>query len=59
MNKKTNSIILFNKKQVRRRWDEGWELWYFSVVDVIEILTESAKIKMKFIIFNFKTYEKF
>lgn len=34
--------MLFNKKQVRRHWDEEKELWYFSVVDVIEILTESA-----------------
>lgn len=41
MNKKDNTIILFNEKQVRRHWDEEKELWYFSVVDVIEILTES------------------
>ena len=40
--KKKNSIILFNKKQVRRHWDEDKELWYFSVVDIIEILTESV-----------------
>jgi len=39
--KKENSIILFNEKQVRRHFDEEKELWYFSVVDVIEILTES------------------
>ena len=40
--KKKNSIILFHKKQVRRHWDEDKELWYFSIVDIIEILTESA-----------------
>lgn len=39
--KKLNSIVLFNQKQVRRHWDEEKELWYFSIVDVIEILTES------------------
>ncbi len=39
--KQKNSIILFHKKQVRRHWDEDKELWYFSVVDLIEILTES------------------
>jgi hypothetical protein len=39
--KKDSSIIIFNQKQVRRSWDEEKELWYFSVVDVIEILTES------------------
>ena len=41
--KKSNSIILFNQKQVRRIWDEEKELWYFSIVDVIEILTESPR----------------
>ncbi len=41
MDKNDNKIILFNNKQVRRHFDEDKELWYFSVVDVIEILTES------------------
>lgn len=41
--KKSNSIILFNQKQVRRIWDEEKELWYFSVIDVVEILTESPR----------------
>jgi hypothetical protein len=39
--KKTHSIILFNQKQIRRFYDEDKELWYFSIVDVIEILTDS------------------
>src|SRR3990167_7710124 len=37
--KKTNSIVLFNQKQVRRFYDEKKETWYFSIIDVIEILT--------------------
>jgi hypothetical protein len=41
--KKENSIILFHQKEVRRHWDEEKEIWYFSVVDVIEILTESPR----------------
>ena len=41
--KQSNSIILFNQKQVRRIWDEEKELWYFSIVDIIEILTESPR----------------
>jgi len=41
--KKSNSIILFNQKQVRRVWDELKELWYFSIIDVVEILTESPR----------------
>ena len=40
MTKKNNSIVLFHEKQVRRHWDEEKELWYFSIIDVIEILTE-------------------
>ena len=41
MTKKDNSIVLFHEKQVRRHWNEEKELWYFSIVDVLEILTES------------------
>jgi hypothetical protein len=40
--KKQNSIVLFNQKQVRRLWDDEKELWYFSVIDIIEILTDSS-----------------
>ena len=40
--KKNNSFVLFHQKQVRRHWDEQKELWYFSIVDVIEILTDSV-----------------
>jgi hypothetical protein len=39
---KSKSIILFNQKQVRRIWDEKNEIWYFSIVDVVEILTDST-----------------
>ena len=37
------SIVLFHEKQVRCHWDENKELWYFSVVDVIEVLTENKR----------------
>ena len=43
MVKKNNSIVLFYKNQVRRHWDEENELWYFSIIDVIAILTESPR----------------
>ncbi|MBU2542217.1 hypothetical protein KJ785_01490 [Patescibacteria group bacterium] len=36
-----NSIVLFHEKQVRRQWDEDKEEWFFSIVDMIAILTES------------------
>jgi len=41
--KKSNSTILFKQKQVRRLWDEEKELWYFSIVDAVEILTDSPR----------------
>ena len=40
MNKET-SIKLFEGKQVRTQWDEEQEKWYFSIVDVIAVLTDS------------------
>lgn len=40
MNNK-ESIKLFEEKKVRTIWDEEEEKWYFSIVDVVEILTES------------------
>ena len=33
-------IVVFESKQVRRIWHN--EQWYFSVVDVVEVLTDSA-----------------
>lgn len=37
---KENAIKLFENKQVRSHWDEETENWYFSIVDVIAILTD-------------------
>ena len=36
-----SKIKLFESKQVRSAWNEEEQKWYFSVIDVIEILTES------------------
>jgi DNA-damage-inducible protein D len=36
------SIKLFESKKIRTHWDEAEEKWYFSVVDVVEALTESV-----------------
>ena len=38
-----NKIKVFENKNVRTVWNEEEEDWYFSVVDVIEILTESDR----------------
>ena len=34
-------IALFQGKQIRRHWDNEKELWFFSVVDVVAVLTDS------------------
>ncbi len=34
-------IKQFETQKVRTHWDEEKELWYFSIIDVIEILTDS------------------
>ena len=36
-----NKIKLFEEKQVRAVWDEDAEKWWFSVVDIIAVLTDS------------------
>ena len=36
-----NSIKIFEDKKVRAHWEAAEEKWYFSVVDVVEILTDS------------------
>ena len=37
-----HQIQLFENKKVRSIWDEEQEKWYFAIVDVIEVLTDSA-----------------
>ncbi len=38
-----NEIRLFEERNVRTVWDEETEEWYFSIVDVIEILTNTDR----------------
>jgi hypothetical protein len=40
MNKEA-AIKIFEHKQIRTHWDDEQEKWYFSVVDVVGVLTES------------------
>ena len=41
--KKQNEIKVFEDKQVRSVWDAEQEKWYISVIDVIEVLTNSDR----------------
>ncbi len=38
---KQNDIKLFDDKKIRTLWNEDQEKWYFSIVDVIAVLTQS------------------
>lgn len=37
-----SSIAIFESKQIRRHYDEETEIWYFSLVDIVGALTDSA-----------------
>lgn len=36
------TVKLFEEKSIRTHWDEEREKWYFAIVDVIEVLTDST-----------------
>ena len=38
---KQNAIKVFEEKKVRTLWDSDTEEWYFSIVDVVAVLTDS------------------
>ena len=40
-----NEVNLFEQQMVRTHWDEKEEKWYFSVIDVISILTGTNGLK--------------
>lgn len=42
---KKQTIQIFQEKKVRTVWDDENEKWYFSVVDVVTVLTDSADPK--------------
>jgi len=41
----SNKIQLFESKRIRSVWVEGEEEWYFSIVDVVAVLTESPRAR--------------
>jgi DNA-damage-inducible protein D len=60
-----NDVKLFESKKVRSHWDTEEEIWYFSVIDVIEILTDSSvpkrywsDLKKKLLSEGSEAYEK-
>ena len=51
MNKET-AIKLFEEQKVRVEWDENQEKWYFSIVDVVAILTQSPNPRKYWSVLN-------
>ncbi|WP_324171885.1 BRO family protein [Sulfurimonas sp.] len=40
-----NKVQIFETKNVRSHWDESQEKWFFSVQDIVQILSESTDVK--------------
>ena len=38
-------LKLFDSKQIRSSWNEAEQKWYFSVQDIIQILTDTVDVK--------------
>jgi hypothetical protein len=41
-----NKIQIFNDKKIRSNWDEQQEKWYFSIVDVVAVLTDQPNFQL-------------
>ncbi len=37
-----NKLAIFEGKKIRSKWDKKSEKWYFSVVDIVQVLTGSS-----------------
>ncbi len=42
---KKESIKIFEEKKVRTVWDDELEKWFFSISDIVEVLTDSKDPK--------------
>jgi len=39
----TIKIAIFKGQKIRRHWDEKQEKWYFSVVDIVQVLEQISR----------------
>lgn len=46
MKNHNKQITIFEGKKIRRHWDEKQEKWFFSVIDIIQILTNQADFQL-------------
>ena len=40
-----SDIKLFESKKIRSAWNDNEEKWYFSLQDVVEVLTDTVDVK--------------
>jgi hypothetical protein len=40
-----SNIKLFESKQIRSAWNEAEQKWYFSIQDVVKLLTDTSDVK--------------
>jgi DNA-damage-inducible protein D len=40
-----SNIKLFESKQIRSAWNEAEQKWYFSIQDVVQLLTDTSDVK--------------
>lgn len=45
MQKEQSSLAIFENYKIRRHYDKKTETWYFSVVDIVAVLTEQVDFK--------------
>lgn len=43
MTKKEKDLAIFSGQEIRRIWDEEQEKWYFSIVDIVKILSQNNR----------------
>ena len=53
-----DEIKLYENKQIRSVWDDEKEEWYFSVVDVVGVLTESENPQVYWRVFKKRLKEE-
>src|SRR3989344_9369146 len=56
MTSESSKIVLFKDQKIRRDWNKKEQKWYFSVIDIVEVLSKSERprkywndLKMKLI----------
>ncbi len=41
-------MTLFEDYQIRRVYDEEAEIWWFSVIDIVQVLTQQRRFRRRF-----------